>query len=216
MKKKYIVFENSLPELKLTSTSIKEKGLCSTTYIFEDISEDEMLTFEKYYDYYIIGKDDLTLEKMIVNALFRLGYHVSCAESCTGGAIISRIIGASGASEVVEESYVTYSEKAKSKLLDIPLSYIDKYGVVSEEVAESMAKGLKKRTNSEVCISVTGYAGRDDENFGENEGMCYFCIIVKDYIHLEKYQVKASRNATRELFTTYILHQLLNILKRLF
>lgn len=216
MKKKYVVFDNNLPEIKLDSVFLRETGLCISTYFFEAISDTDMESFEKYYGYYIIGKDELTLEKMVVNALFRLGYHISCAESCTGGAIISRVIGASGASEVVEESYVTYSEKAKSKILDIPMSYFSKYGVVSEEVAEAMARGLKKKTGSEVCISVTGYAGRDEGEPNENDGLCYFCIIVNDYVHLEKYVVKASRNDTRTVYVTYILHQLLNILRRLF
>ena len=101
------------------------------------------------------------------------GLHVSTAESCTGGLIAAAIVDVSGASNVFEEGYVTYSDKVKEKLLGVLPETIEAHTVVSAEVAKEMALGTWKRTESELTVSVTGCAGPGDAEDGTKAGTVY-------------------------------------------
>ena len=116
-----------------------------------------------------------TVEKTLVELLLKKNMTISFAESCTGGMLASTLINVSGSSNVINESYVTYSEEAKMRILGVSKETLNKYTVYSSEVAEEMAEGLKKVTQANVCASVTGKA--EDES-----GICKcdYCIIVND------------------------------------
>ena len=101
---------------------------------------------------------EIAAEKTI-NLLRSMKLSVASAESCTGGLISELITSVSGASEVFELGICTYSERIKTEYLGVPSELIEKYGVVSEQVALSMVQGLKKRSCADVCVSVTGIAG---------------------------------------------------------
>lgn len=150
----------------------------------------------------------MKIENQVVEKLQKLGYHISFAESCTGGLLASTIINVSGSSSVIEESYVTYSNRVKMKVLSVSKETLDKYSVYSLETAIEMVKGLKKVTNSEVCISVTG------ETETKNNGMCsyYFAILINDKMYYEKSAVKGLRNENRMKQVDYILLKLLELL----
>ena len=66
---------------------------------------------------------------------------VATVESCTGGLVAGCITSVSGSSDVLDRSFVTYSNEAKNELVDVPMKFIEKYGAVSAEVAEAMARG---------------------------------------------------------------------------
>lgn len=110
-------------------------------------------------------KDD-TLENAI-GALFRgSGMTLSAAESCTGGKISSLITSVPGSSEYYLGSVTSYAIAVKEKVLDVPPALIGEYGVVSAEVAEAMAEGVRKLTGSTYSVATTGLAGPsgDDRN----------------------------------------------------
>ena len=83
--------------------------------------------------------------KNLVNKVYKKlkenGYKVATAESCTGGLLAGKLIDVSGASDIIDMSFVTYSNEAKNELVGVSLETIDKYNVVSEEVAKEMAEG---------------------------------------------------------------------------
>ena len=106
----------------------------------------------------ITGNLDKTVTN-VVKLLKRKGWTISTAESCTGGLLSQLITSVAGASDVFELGICTYSERIKNEFLDVPLSDIDMYGVVSEAVALDMVRGLKLRSGADVCVSVTGIAG---------------------------------------------------------
>lgn len=155
----------------------------------------------------------MKIEKLVISKLSQLKYRLSCAESCTGGMIISTLIGVPGASAVIKESYVTYSNETKMKVLDVKKETIDKYQVESLEVANEMACGLFNVTNSEVCISVTGFAGGDRKL--PTDGLCFFAIKINDKIILESVKVSGSRNICRKKQTKHILNRLYDEIKGL-
>ena len=148
---------------------------------------------------------------MIISELFKREWKISCAESCTGGAIISKLINVSGSSNVINESYVTYSNEAKMRILGVKKSTINKYGVASIEVAEEMVNGVCKISNSEVGIAVTGYAGASGNRV--DDGVYYFAVKIKDYVYLERHQVFGPRKECRSSQTRYILWRLNTLLK---
>lgn len=192
----------------------------NSLYYFKELNvwhiyfEEENLDFVKEMDKYIIANNDVSLEKQIINELYKRKYSISCAESCTGGMIISRLIGVSGASNVINESYVTYSNEAKIRILGVNKETIDKYTVTSLEVADEMAKGVKKISNANVCLSVTGFAGSGTIKL-DTDGLCYFGIMINNKLYHEKIQVSGNRNECRYAQSTYILWKTLILLKNI-
>lgn len=152
-----------------------------------------------------------TVEKTLVKLLLKNNMTISFAESCTGGMLASTLINVSGSSNVINESYVTYSEEAKMRILGVSKETLNKYTVYSSEVAEEMAEGLKKVTHANVCASVTGKA--EDES-----GICKcdYCIIVNDSKVLENVSFQGSRNQVRTMQTKHIMNRIIEILRGYF
>ena len=101
----------------------------------------------------------MTNSKKIINLLKKNKLKISFAESCTGGLMSSIITSNSGSSKVFNLGLVTYSNKAKQKILKVPNKIIKRYGAVSVQCCLSMVNNLSKISKSKVCISITGIAG---------------------------------------------------------
>lgn len=117
---------------------------------------------------YIYSYDDDDLNQVVVHQLQRRRLWLSSAESCTGGMFASCITDVAGASSVFAEGFVTYSVEAKSEILGIDTAVIDKFSVVSGEVAVLMADGARRKSKSDISVSVTGYAGPEADEGREN------------------------------------------------
>ncbi|MGN0532236.1 MAG: CinA family protein [Eubacterium sp.] len=101
----------------------------------------------------------MTVEEKVIDRLIELGYHISFAESCTGGMCCSTLVGIGDASKVLDVSFTTYAPEAKSKFLGVSPDTIDNFGVVSTQVAEEMCRGVAKVAGSRVGVGITGVAG---------------------------------------------------------
>ena len=86
-------------------------------------------------------------------------FTLGTAESLTGGAIAKAISSVSGSSRYFRGSVVAYATDVKCSLLNVDTSTIEQYGVVSLEVAESMAIGCRDVLNVDFAIATTGIAG---------------------------------------------------------
>jgi nicotinamide-nucleotide amidase len=86
---------------------------------------------------------------------------LAAAESCTGGLIAAACTSLAGSSRWFERGVVTYSNDAKTELLGVPASLIERHGAVSAEVARAMAEGLLARSPATFTVAVTGIAGPD-------------------------------------------------------
>lgn len=84
---------------------------------------------------------------------------VATAESCTGGLVAKMLTDYDGASFYFESGVVAYTPEMKCRMLGIPMSLIEEYGVVSQQVADAMAKGICQVTGADYGIGVTGIAG---------------------------------------------------------
>lgn len=143
-------------------------------------------------------EENTTLEKSIVDLLVANDLTISTIESCTGGLVAGRLINVPGVSEVFKAGYVTYSNKAKRKIVGVKKTTLHKYGAVSEQVASEMAKGASLLSKADVTVSVTGIAGPDGGSDEKPVGLVYIGCNVKGKITVEKFQFSGSRAKIRE------------------
>lgn len=154
-----------------------------------------------------------SLEEQLVNQLIKKNWHISCAESCTGGLVASRIVNVANASLVFDASFVTYANEAKIKYLGVSPETIEQYGVVSEEVVREMAAGVTKETGAESGIAVSGIAGPSGGTQKKPVGMVCFGFYVNGSITTRTCQFgNPGRNEVRRLSTEYALRTMLELL----
>lgn len=133
----------------------------------------------------------------LLKALKEQGLHISTAESCTGGMVASALVDLSGASDVFEEGYVTYSNRVKQKLLGVQQETLDRYTAVSSQTAAEMAEGVHARTEADLTVSVTGYAGPEDGEDGTPAGTVYVGTWYLGEIQIRHYRFHGDRNSCR-------------------
>lgn len=125
--------------------------------------------------------------KNIIKNLKKKKLKISLAESCTGGMLASQITSADGASKVFNLGMVTYSNQAKIETLLVPKEIIKKYGSVSKECCEIMAKNIKKIGKSDIGVSITGIAGPNGGSFKKPIGLVYVGIAKNSKFKLKKF-----------------------------
>jgi nicotinamide-nucleotide amidase len=102
------------------------------------------------------------------------GLMLATAESCTGGLIAGLLTSIAGSSGMIDRGFVTYSNEAKSEMLDVPMALIEQHGAVSEQVAREMAEGALKNSRANVAVSVTGIAGPGGGSEEKPVGLVHF------------------------------------------
>lgn len=139
-----------------------------------------------------------TLEEAVIRLLKKYELKVTTAESCTGGLLAGRLVNVPGVSEVFREGFVTYSNRAKRKMLDVQKSTIKKYGAVSEKTAKEMAKGGVFATDSDVCVAITGVAGPDGGSEEKPVGLVYIACYINDKVTVKEFNFKGNRSKIRD------------------
>ena len=99
------------------------------------------------------------LNEKFIKLLKEKGMTAATAESCTGGLLSALLTDVPGASEVINECIVTYSNNAKMCELNVSRETLESYGAVSHDTAEQMATGICEHTEADVGIGITGIAG---------------------------------------------------------
>jgi nicotinamide-nucleotide amidase len=108
-------------------------------------------------------------------ALYReRGLKLVTAESCTGGLVAGLVTEIPGSSNVLERGFVTYSNRAKQEDLGVEVALLGKFGAVSREVAESMARGALARSPAPIALAVTGIAGPGGGSAEKPVGLVHF------------------------------------------
>lgn len=121
--------------------------------------ESQIEKLAKVIPHYIIGSEDDSLESVTGTLLKTRGETLATAESCTGGNIAHRFTAMPGASEYFKGGVVAYSNEVKMALLGVDPESLNRYGAVSQSVAEQMAEGVRRATGATYGISTTGIAG---------------------------------------------------------
>lgn len=146
----------------------------------------------------VYGVDDDTIYSAVCTMLKEQKLTIAFAESCTGGLLAERLTGVPGASGVLEQSFVTYSVRAKHKLLGVNEVALSEFGAVSEQVAREMADGVRRVSGADVGVSVTGVAGPDSDEKGNPIGLVYVGISRKDDTQVKKFTFAGNRTRIRE------------------
>ncbi len=141
----------------------------------------------------------VTLEETIIQLLKEQELTLTTVESCTGGMLSARLTNVAGVSAVFKQGFITYSNKAKRTFVGVKKMTLKKYTAVSEQTAWEMARGGAILTNSDVCVSVTGYAGPDGGEDGQPVGLVYIGCNVKGRIEVEEFHFSGDRREIREL-----------------
>lgn len=143
-------------------------------------------------------EENTTLEKAVIDLLCANDLTVTCAESCTGGMLSARLINVPGISDTYKAGVITYSNKAKRRFLGVKKSTLQKYGAVSEQTAEEMAKGAALLLKADVAVAVTGLAGPDGGTEEKPVGLVYIACSVKGKVTVRRYHFSGSRSKVRE------------------
>lgn len=114
------------------------------------------------------------LAERVGRRLFGQGRRVTTAESCTGGWIAKALTDVPGSSQWFGEGFVTYSNEAKARSLEVSRLVLERNGAVSEAVAIAMAEGALRRAGADVSVAVTGIAGPDGAVPGKPVGTVWF------------------------------------------
>ena len=143
-------------------------------------------------------KEEETLEKALADLLLEKGLMISFAESCTGGMIAGRLVNVPGVSKAFGTGYVTYSNKAKRKLLGVKKSTLKQFGAVSVQTAKEMAQGALLASGADVAVSVTGIAGPDGGTDKKPVGLVYIGCCVQGRTFVQEYHFLGNREKIRE------------------
>lgn len=157
----------------------------------------------------------LSKEKEVAKHLLRNALKLSTAESCTGGLVSSRMTDVSGSSAYIFQNFVTYANNSKVELLGVNPNTIEKYGVVSPEVALEMAEGLLKKYNCTIALATTGIAGPLGATDTKPVGLIYIGIANEKVKKAYKFEANPLlyRRIMKYAFSSKALELLLEFLK---
>lgn len=151
----------------------------------------------------------------VTKILLRKTLHISTAESCTGGLLSSRLTDMAGSSAYIKANFVTYSNEAKQRFLNVSEETLKTYGAISAECAREMAEGLIKLTGSDVVLCTTGVAGPSSS---ENKpvGLIYIACGYNGNITVKEFRLnpKYNRKNMKYMFSETALSFALEILNQ--
>ncbi len=122
---------------------------------------------------------------------------VAVAESCTGGLISWLLTSKPGSSAYFIEGAVVYSNRAKTRSANVPEKLIRKEGAVSRQVAESLARGIRKASRSDIGIGSTGIAGPSGAAPGKPVGLVYISASSRKKTLVRRLLLRGGRSAIR-------------------
>lgn len=136
----------------------------------------------------IVGYDeDETIEVVLARLLTQKQVSLSTAESCTGGKIAQLISAISGASAYFKGGVVAYSNQIKIDVLKVNPETIQKFSVVSKEVAQEMAINCRSIFNTDYAIATTGNAGPTKGNSDVEIGTVFIAIATPNEVLVEEF-----------------------------
>ena len=160
-----------------------------------------------------IAKEDIPIEKVILNLMESKQLTLSVAESCTGGAISSLFTHHSGCSTVFAGGGIVYSYELKTKLLGVKPDTLSKFGAVSEETILEMVNGALQNFETDYAIAVSGIAGPDGGTADKPVGTVWIAVANKEKVVAKKYNFGNKRAQNIERSAMAALNLLFRLLK---
>ena len=124
--------------------------------------------------------ETLALAEQVLAACRARNWHLATAESCTGGLVAAALTAIADSSDVVERSFVAYSNEAKMELLGVAADTIAAHGAVSAQTCAAMARGAVARAPVDLGVSIVGVAGPGGGTPQKPVGLVYLGVARKD------------------------------------
>jgi nicotinamide-nucleotide amidase len=167
--------------LRLTARG-EDKELLQTA-----IAQQVKMLDELIHDIIVGYNEDEPIEVVLGKLLTEKKLTIATAESCTGGKIAAVLTSVSGVSNYFKGSVVSYATQTKIDVLGVSKSTIDKYSVVSAQVATEMALGIQKLTQVDYAIATTGNAGPAKGDSAADLGIVFIAIATPAGVFVEEF-----------------------------
>lgn len=151
---------------------------------------------------------DSQLESLAASVLAQARQHdvsIGTAESLTGGMISAALTAVPGSSDVMRGGIVSYAVAVKESQLAVTEESVEKYGVVSCQVAEQMAAGACSALGCDAAVAVTGIAGPGGAEPNKPVGTVCFGIACNGVVSSQTMYFEGNRNQVRRQTTRHAL-----------
>ena len=129
---------------------------------------------------HVFGYDEISIAEAVFKLLKAKGKTVASAESCTGGTIAKMITAIPGSSAVFKGTVVSYATEVKENVLNVNHLDVEKYTVVSQQVVEQMAVGVRNLLKTDYAVATTGIAGPDGGTELTPVGTVWIAVATPD------------------------------------
>ncbi len=160
-------------KLRLTASGDNENKLKQQT-------EEEIQKLLPVLGDHVIAVSEDKIETILAEILSERKLTISTAESCTGGELAKMITSVSGSSKYFLGGMVAYATEKKINILNVSKETVDQFTVVSEQVAQEMAKGCQQLFDTDISLSTTGVAGPGKGEDGKEVGTVFYTIRIGD------------------------------------
>ena len=138
------------------------------------------------------------LEQEVGDLLRRKGLTLGVVESATGGLISHLLTNVPGSSDYYKGSVTAYSNEVKIRVVGVKEASIDKYGAVSAQVAEEMARGGRELLSVDICLADTGIAGPTGATPGKPAGLFYLGLSDRAGTYHRKHSFGGDREQNKQ------------------
>jgi nicotinamide-nucleotide amidase len=153
-----------------------------------------------------------SLSLLVHKLLFKNGKTIAVAESCTGGALCERLTAYPGSSSYFLLGVVTYSNSSKTRVLGVSKKVIIKKGAVSKETALLMAGSVRKLSDADIGMAITGIAGPTGAVPGKPVGTVFIALVHDKKTRCKRFNFKGNRNSIRQQAVSKALLMVKNLL----
>lgn len=165
----------------------------------QTLHEAAAATIRARLGHYLFAEDGETMDTVLAGLFRDAGTTLALAESCTGGLVAARITRMAGSSAWFLEGAVTYSNQAKTRMLQVPGELIESLGAVSAEVAVAMAQGARGVSGADLALSVTGIAGPGGGTPEKPVGTVFIALSDANSCVVKKFQFPGDRGRVRSI-----------------
>ena len=156
--------------------------------VLESELQEKVTEIQEIISDIIVGLEDgYSIEKRVGALLTEQQKTLATAESLTGGSIASTLVSVSGASTYFKGSFITYSEDAKKSMLNVSENTINRFTVVSKEVAQEMATTTREKLKTDFAIAVTGNAGPTTDKTNKTVGVVFIALATETGVYVEEF-----------------------------
>ncbi|MBK0091167.1 CinA family protein [Erwinia sp. S59] len=139
---------------------------------------------------------------------------ITTAESCTSGWVGTALAAVSKSSLFYSSGFITYTNLAKHRVLNVSMATLDRYTAVSEAAVSEMACGAKALSGDTISIATSGYAGPDGGEDGTPPGTVWFAwCLPEGCVHTSRQWFSGESEEVMHKATHYCLTELKRILE---